>query len=651
MSNSRSMLNTSDLLKIYKFSNSTENFHGYLVKSTAPFNVENHDEIDISPEIQNLFLEKYFKIEPNEQQTLFEKAEDIVNIFKSKLPKITSSKYPKKIIANVEQASKKYRESLYPPKIRTVDPSDINEIAKILATSANPELVVRVHGYSTTEECVIRRYYSMVTECEVNLREIDSSKTFVFLGYRWPSEAPNINSSLEALPIFLGLILKFIFFIILSFMVLVIFYFLNQWIEVKIVKLDLNHHLFKLIENPIIILISLLLTSIVFVIGISISTLILLRCSAYFRDTFRATNYAVSDLIALLTELDYAVGTFRKKNETLNKSIKIKISFIGHSMGCYVITNTIRVLSEPFRSLDEINGNETQELSNIGNVFSLGRLVLVAPDISIETVMPRRANFLQSSLKRFDESYIFSSEADVVLRLASTAANYISFPSKIFFGGYRLGNISIRSCKEIARKPKICLNFGDIRKEFFKFFKGGDIEYGIVNTDTLGKRILIKEPFKFLEIRTIYGNKLLTELLRNNVAREQEKRLDQFTKKFTYFDCTDYIDFNQVTGKMISPISLSKRKKSLNQVDYFCILFQHLICKNIDSHGGYFSGAYTSETILRLAFLGFDGLLKSGSSKENECKASLLSKFHNKCKDKRIQVVLSPKFQESIDNG
>ena len=51
----------------------------------------------------------------------------------------------------------------------------------------------------------------------------------------------------------------------------------------------------------------------------------------------------------------------------------------------------------------------------IGNVFSLRRLVLVAPDIPAETLLSSRGNFLASALSRFDEAYLFSNEGDEIL--------------------------------------------------------------------------------------------------------------------------------------------------------------------------------------------------------------------------------------------
>jgi hypothetical protein len=61
-------------------------------------------------------------------------------------------------------------------------------------------------------------------------------------------------------------------------------------------------------------------------------------------------------------------------------------------------------------------GSPEQPSSDIGNVFTLKRFVLASPDISAETLLSNRGNFLASALARFDEAYLFSNEGDEVLR-------------------------------------------------------------------------------------------------------------------------------------------------------------------------------------------------------------------------------------------
>ncbi|MEQ8962078.1 MAG: alpha/beta hydrolase, partial [Coleofasciculus sp. C2-GNP5-27] len=146
-------------------------------------------------------------------------------------------------------------------------------------------------------------------------------------------------------------------------------------------------------------------------------------------------NYGVVDLVELIRQIDQAVIERRQSED-----IRIKLNFLGHSMGCFVVTNVVRILSDVFDT-ESIN---KQPSNYIGRGFSLGRLILVAPDISIDSIMPVRSNFLRSALRRCEEAYLFSNEGDLALRLASTAVNYISFPAKTRFRGYRLGNLTVQ---------------------------------------------------------------------------------------------------------------------------------------------------------------------------------------------------------------
>ena len=330
-----------------------------------------------------------------------------------------------------------------------------------------------------------------------------------------------------------------------------------------------------------------------------IITLILLRVSAYFRDSYRANNYAASDLVELIREIDKAID--KAITDKTEKNInRIKLSFIAHSMGCFVTTNTIRILSDVFKT----NDMDDTKISDIGKCFTLSRLILIAPDIPVETIIPRRANFLQASLRRFKESYIFSNEGDIVLRIASTAANYFSFPAKDRFGGYRLGNITVKH---------------DNQKS---------IEYGIINLNS------DLDPFTLLEVRSSNQEKKTLEEFVDGSSKQN------IANKFTYFDCTDYKD--QKNGKNVTPVSLATKKQALGLLGYTQLFIDHLILGKIDTHGGYFDGNFTKELIHKLAFFGFDGLLKSYSSEAQTESTDTLSELSKKCQEKQIQVVLSP---------
>jgi hypothetical protein len=179
---------------------------------------------------------------------------------------------------------------------------------------------------------------------------------------------------------------------------------------------------------------------------------VLLRTIVYFRDNYRASNYGIPELIQVIRAIDAEI--VRQRNET-HPPRRVQLSFIGHSMGGFVVTNTIRTLSDvfatPVQALNSYGGGDRPEARPappshvIGNVFELKRSVLASPDIPAETLLSSRGNFLASALSRFEEAYLFSNEGDEVLRQISTLANYFMFPTKSRNHGFRLGNLEILS--------------------------------------------------------------------------------------------------------------------------------------------------------------------------------------------------------------
>ena len=536
-----------DLLKIYRFSNSSEKIYGFLVKSTATINVEG-DENDQKKDKINPLLQEFPNLEASENN----------------------------------------------------QDNQIKYIAKILADGENPEVVIKIHGYSSKENDVTQQYSGVIDDIKeyLNNPKTDKKKTFVFFGYRWPSESPNFNNAFKALPILPRGILGFSIFFVIGFATLILLSLIN-----------------KILLIPMLVLSSITLATVI--------TLILLRFSAYFRDSYRATNYAVSDLVELIRKLDAEIIAINKSKST----DKIGLSFIAHSMGCHVTTNTIRILSDVFDPI-AIDPNQ-KNTPFIGNVFSLNRLILVAPDIPVEAIIPRRANFLKASLSRCKESYLFSNEGDVVLRIASTAANYFSFPASSLFSGYRLGNITVKH-----------------------YDKKSIPSYGIVNLSELNNNDSLGYPLNWLDLRsssknseeeniTIEGLLSKSQISKPQIE-ETKKQKNTVTNTFTYFDCTDYKD--QENGKDVTPVSLATKKPALDLFDYIRLVIDHLILHKIDTHGGYFNGGFTKELIHKLAFFGFDGLLNSySSSSEAQTKnTDALTELSKKCEEKQIQAVLSP---------
>lgn len=593
-----------------------------------------------------------------------------------------------------------------PPKESVV--AKLRKIAQFLVESNDPEIVISIHGYGTQRSDAKDRYQRIFNYAAT----LCPSRTHVFLGYMWPSEKPTGDPSLpggsgkekivnawNALPTLQRII--FVGGLIAAAIVTLLLFLLD----------DLNS----------------LLTPLLLIAAIAFSlvlTLIFLRLSTYFRDNYRATNFGVLDLVELIRQIDqhvfeaYLVTNLtavdiadalqeigisheewdkadcqgridlwskvsdyhkekvqeEKQNQIAKKVNKIGLSFIGHSMGCFVVTNTIRILSDVFDQL----AIEKIPSAEIGRVFCLQRLILVAPDIPVETIMPRRANFLRSSLRRCKEAYVFCNEADLAVRLASTAANYFSFPAKERSSGYRLGNITAKRFPDRDVHENRILNSS---------------EYGIVNF-VAGKA---KSPYDYLEIRASQSEHQNLGEIRDPNKIQKEDGDVLVSDLFTYFDCTDYVDFEGdvvkfekdpgsfASTKSQGVVSYAHRKAALGLGDYlalsmsyffgwFRVIFRLLKVpfifdglksifgwlRSINVHGGYFSGIFSQQVMYRLAFLGFDEFLRSldPTQKSNGNKAelafedqkNLLDELSKQCAEKGIQVVLSPMRQVSQES-
>lgn len=292
----------------------------------------------------------------------------------------------------------------------------------------------------------------------------------------------------------------------------------------------------------------------------------------------------------------------------------IKLSFIGHSMGAYVTTQVIRILSDVFdsRSVGSIGDDQINKLpsSRIGRVFSLGRLVLTAPDIPLLAITSGRTNFLRSSLRRFEEAYLFSNEGDLALRIASTAANYFSFPAKSRTQGYRLGNVTVRpQVNQLSRS------------------RSGSEVYGIVNLGSLPS-LPTDHLLKYLEVSVLNKNETqsLDPIIQKRQDAEESVTSNREDKEsiadlFTYFDCTEYQDFTDYNSQGQTNIHTvlikDKQRSPLSLIEYAKLFFAFVTFtpqkfpQGRDTHGGYFAGKFSKLLIYRLAFVGFQGLLDS----------------------------------------
>ncbi len=550
---------------------------------------------------------------------------------------------------NVDDPEEKRAVELVTPEFfePRVEPQDtIQQIASNLLQNPASEIVVAIHGYSSKFKDA-ERWYKGIYEYINDDPNIDKAMGPVFIGYRWPSESPagdgeadtiwtHLRDALKALPTLPSGIL--------AFGVVGILIALFGLIGLAVYSL-----VFKSFYEPALGLGSVLslLLLVASVVSFSvILTLILLRVLTYFRDSYRATNFGVPDLVELIRQLDKEVFSQARIPEENWKSDykgegrkqRIKLTFIGHSMGCFVVTNAIRILSDVFdpESIGTLNifDPDKKPSAEVGRVFELGRMVLVAPDIPVETIMPRRANFLRSSLRRFEEAYLFSNEGDLALRLASTTANYFSFPASTRLSGYRLGNLTVKHFKDEKDRS------------------GQPLRYGVVNADLQGGPVGL--PYEYLEVRS--SNSEHAALAQMRPLPNPNTR--PVANLFTYFDCTDYKDHcipnppNPRDQEMENPlppakpdpaagiVSYALRRPALQIWDYARLSFAFFILGK-DVHGGYFNGEFSRRAIYQLAFIGFKGFLESFET-EGHSLNQQLNAFSQICQDKGIQVILAP---------
>ncbi len=524
--------------------------------------------------------------------------------------------------------------------------TDLHRIQNDPTITRAPELVIAVHGYNTEEKGIRAWYSDIYRYISQDDQHIRNRRNLVFVGYRWSSER------VSARPLHLWQNLRALPDVPQTLLAIGLVFMLSYWGWSFLWEPLWRNHWTDLIGSA--------LLSGAVAISMVILTLLLLRVTVYFRDVYRAINFGVPDLTELVRQIDQAVIDLRVEDLRTHYSSysdamrqaqrlsrheiagttqpipeKIKLNFLGHSMGGLVITNVVRILSDVFdrRSIAQ------NPVPDIGNTLRLGRLILASPDIPILSIISSRSNGLASSLRRFEEAYLFSNEGDLALRLASTAANYISFPSSRQNHGHRLGSVALTN----SAYKKGILNLKALRENYPMSCPLGeaiaaddiDILSCLYITNTSGKGD---------------GYLSLGELF----AREHLKlRQPSLADLFTFFDCTDYKDFKLVldangrrtkSAKEVGLLTRAKRKKNLNLWDYTEIIFDCLRGK-LDVHGGYFHGEYSRELMYRLAFLGFEDMLSVVVPSEPNTAPHLeknLSVLDQQFISKGIQVYLSP---------
>ena len=512
-----------------------------------------------------------------------------------------------------------------PPQLVPIDADTaIEDIASELSGSDAPNLVIMVHGFNNPPAAVFKFYASAAAAIDRD-PSITARKGLVCIGYRWPSEKmgtpwPSWRSALPTMATWLGRIGVALLVLGIVLTLLEAAWHFNKWIDPIPPMITIAAPVW--LKDALSILGHLLIVVGILVAGL-ISCAVLLRIIVYFRDGYRATNYGAPDLVEIVRQIDRRIVDEDGKHGRANRDAKrVQLSFIGHSMGGYVVTNAIRVLSDVFDFgamqprlnaglINEQNAarfasaESAPDLSpHIGHAFSLMRFVLASPDIPAEALISNRANFLASSLRRFREAYLFSNEGDEVLRQISTVANYFSFPTKSWKFGFRLGNVEILSSG-----------------------------YGII--PVARQAILATLRIGYYTLQEIYD--------RLRLAREEgaafDTLQDKLPERFTYFDCTDYVDTdNDATQRALLTFALRLKRDNprarMSWRQHLCLLESYLWNGRPDVHAGYFQGLLAQQLIYRLAYLGYNGTVAAYGGRPQH-----LSQV---CREKQIRVLLSP---------
>jgi pimeloyl-ACP methyl ester carboxylesterase len=496
--------------------------------------------------------------------------------------------------------------------LKPIEDSDIavKLIAQTLANGKNPNLVVMVHGFNNPYPAVLETYTAAALAINGD-DKIRADDGLVCVGYRWPSEKMGTpwRGTWDAMPT----LPTWLFYAGTALAVLPFLLFCLVSHYLKSQSIQLSHDVIGWISFVVH-----LLTLAGLTLAGLVLTAALLRAIVYFRDTYRATNYGAPDLVQIIRAIDGELGNLRgrgKKND-------VELSFIGHSMGGFVVTNTIRVLSDVFaRPVTALNSygadlypdDEANPTRNIGDAFVLKRFVLASPDIPAETLLSNRGNFLASAIARFEEAYLFSSEGDEVLRQISTLANYFVFPTKSRNNGFRLGNVEILSS-----------GFG---------------------------LIPLKPDQDFLAMLRV-GNKTVRQLsdaLRETAAPSQglpTRPKPPLPTIFSYFDCTDYRDQDNAKDgpRGLLTFALDRKRNNpdarLSWYSHLHLLYAYLTKLKPNVHGGYFEGLLSQQLIYRLACLGFDGTVGAYGGPDE---------LWDTCKQKQIRVLVSPLLEVHRD--
>lgn len=335
----------------------------------------------------------------------------------------------------------------------------------------------------------------------------------------------------------------------------------------------------------------------------------------------------------------------------------IKLSFLTHGIGGHIATCVAY-------SVSDSDSSKVSDLLELGKIFKLGRLTLVAPDVPLLSLTLPKTSPFSASLQHFSEAYIFSNRNDVVLKLSSAIANYLSFPSASPSIGSRLGNIYISSESKGGIVNLEALN-NDL-SELAPYLSDVTLYRFLKSTQQLNKETDTKQS-------ATKGFSSIAHTQQDSNHSHKEVYLT-LLEKVTYFDCTDYVDFSVEADRSCtkrSPrktgiLSRARLSKKASYLDDIQVIFDQLLASR-DSHRGYFRGVFSQLLMCRITFFGFQGFLDSlseidsivsqdvrtrskipskiiESSQKNDLKEKrkeLLNLLHEICLSKQIRALIS----------
>ncbi|MGF1493490.1 MAG: alpha/beta hydrolase [Microcoleaceae cyanobacterium] len=342
--------------------------------------------------------------------------------------------------------------------IRKLPPADrfrplfnIKELGLILRQQQFKRLTLRTHGYSNPAE---KFYDAFLQEAEsISLKgPINYGGTLAdqsaYIGYSWPGEEPFFTPGLWTDPrnnweIFF----KFLSVVaLLAWIVGTVLYVLSallivpamQWLGLQPI-LDPLWTWFNPQQIGSLFLQWQAVAFVVFALWLLL--LQILRLVVYQRDRYRAIHYGAPDLAEFFWRLDKVLNDSLQSSmpfgaESLDRgsSSYLKVNLIGHSMGCLLVVNVLRILSDRFGKDDQ---SSDQQEEQIGNSLRLDHLILSSPDIPLEFLREGRNNYVRSAIRRCQQIYLISSDRDIVLRYLSMMGNWYSEPS-LEMSGLRL---------------------------------------------------------------------------------------------------------------------------------------------------------------------------------------------------------------------